>query len=95
MDNQFNYLLPVAQFLGKPRRDHNGQGYSTWLDDGGFKGGTIYRETDEVSQRAAVDKGTANDYQASLLHQFVLKHKQLNSRTGVAPRNSQIITMLG
>jgi hypothetical protein len=69
--------LPVVQSRSKPGRDHNGQGFSTWLAGGGFKPGTIYGETDEVGHRAVVNKVTANDYQATLLHQFGFEHKEL------------------
>jgi hypothetical protein len=78
--------LPVVQSRSKPGRDHNGQGFSTWLAGGGFKGGTIYGETDEVGHRAAVDKVTANDYQATLLHQFGLNHEQLTYQHGGRPQ---------
>ena len=66
--------LPVVQSRSKPGRDHNGHGFSTWLAGGGFKPGTIYGETDEVGHRAVVNKVTANDYQATLLHLFGLDH---------------------
>ena len=69
--------LPVVQSRSKPGRDHNGQGFSTWLAGGGFKPGTIYGETDEVGHRAVVNKVTANDYQATLLHQFGFEHQEL------------------
>ena len=69
--------LPVVQSRSKPGRDHNGQGFSTWLAGGGFKPGTIYGETDEVGHRAVVNKVTANDYQATLLHLFGLDHNGL------------------
>ena len=36
-----------------------------------------YGETDEVGHRAAVDRVTPNDYQATLLHLFGIDHKQL------------------
>ncbi len=78
--------LPVVQSRSKPGRDHNGQGFSTWLAGGGFKGGTIYGETDEVGHRAAVDKVTATDYQATLLHQFGLDHEQLSYQHGGRPQ---------
>jgi hypothetical protein len=66
--------LPVVQSRSRPGRDHNGQGFSTWLAGGGFKPGTIYGETDDVGHRAVVNKVTANDYQATLLHLFGLDH---------------------
>ena len=37
--------LPVTENHGAPEkagRDHNGQGFSTWLAGGGVKGGTIH-----------------------------------------------------
>ena len=70
--------LPVTE--GNPRtggRDHNGQGFSIWVAGGGFKPGLAYGETDEVGHRAAVNKMTPNDYQATLLHQFGIDHKKL------------------
>jgi hypothetical protein len=70
--------LPVTE--GDPEsggRDHNGQGFSTWLAGGGIKAGMVYGETDEVGHRAAVNKVTANDFQATLLHQFGLDHSKL------------------
>ena len=70
--------LPVTE--GDPDsggRDHNGQGFSAWLAGGGFKPGIVYGETDEVGHRAAVNKVTANDFQATLLHQFGLDHSKL------------------
>jgi hypothetical protein len=69
--------LPVVQSRSKPGRDHNGQGFSTWLAGGGFKPGTIYGETDDVGHRAVVNKVTANDYQATLLHLFGLDHNAM------------------
>ncbi|MDP6903101.1 MAG: DUF1501 domain-containing protein [Verrucomicrobiota bacterium] len=69
--------LPVVQSRSKPGRDHNGQGFSTWMAGGGFKRGIVYGETDEVGHRAAVGKVTASDYQATLLHQFGLNHNEL------------------
>ena len=38
-----------------PGRDHNNQGFCTWLAGGGVKGGTIYGATDEFGAKA-VDK---------------------------------------
>ncbi len=63
--------LPVTEGDGeKCGRDHNGQGFSTWLAGGGIKGGITYGQTDEFGHRAAVDTVGPNDYQATLLHLF-------------------------
>jgi hypothetical protein len=70
--------LPVTEGDGdKCGRDHNGQGFSTWLAGGGIKGGITYGETDELGHRAAVDPVGPNDYQATLLHLFGMDHNAL------------------
>jgi hypothetical protein len=70
--------LPVTEGDGdKCGRDHNGQGFSMWLAGGGIKGGITYGETDEFGHRAAVNKVSPNDYQATLLHLFGMDHSRL------------------
>jgi hypothetical protein len=58
-------------------RDHNGQGFSTWLAGGGIKGGMTYGATDEVGHRAVENVVTPNDFQATVLHLFGLDHSRL------------------
>ncbi|MGE3315029.1 MAG: DUF1501 domain-containing protein [Planctomycetaceae bacterium] len=73
--------LPVTEDNGDPKmagRDHNGQGFSTWLAGGGFKPGMTYGETDEFGHKAAVNKVGPNDYQATILHLFGLDHTKLS-----------------
>lgn len=70
--------LPVTE--GDPSkggRDHNGQGFSTWLAGGGIIGGITYGNTDEVGHRAVENVVTANDYQATVMHLFGIKHQDL------------------
>src|SRR2546427_8490194 len=72
--------LPVTENHGaadKAGRDHNGQGFSTWLAGGGIKGGMTYGETDEFGHKAVVDPVSPNDYHATLLHLFGLDHTKL------------------
>ncbi len=69
--------LPLVQARSKPGRDHNGQGFSTWVAGGGFKPGITYGQTDEVGHRAVVNRVTANDYQATLLQLFGIDHTRL------------------
>jgi len=71
--------LPVCEgeLNDQSGRDHNGQGFSTWLAGGGIKGGTVYGETDEVGHKAAVNVVTPNDYQATILHLLGLDHTKL------------------
>ncbi|MEZ6045705.1 MAG: DUF1501 domain-containing protein [Planctomycetaceae bacterium] len=75
--------LPVTQNQGAPSnagRDHNGQGFSTWVAGGGFKGGMTYGETDEFGHKAVVDKVSPTDYQATLLRLFGMDHEKLTFR---------------
>jgi uncharacterized protein (DUF1501 family) len=72
--------LPVTENHGAPDkagRDHNGQGFSSWLAGGGIKGGTVYGATDEFGHKAAVNPVSPNDYHATLLHLFGLDHTKL------------------
>ena len=72
--------LPVTENHGpaeKAGRDHNGQGFSTWLAGGGIRGGTIYGETDEFGHKAVVNPVSCHDYHATLLHLFGLNHSEL------------------
>ncbi|MBT4694364.1 MAG: DUF1501 domain-containing protein [Planctomycetaceae bacterium] len=70
--------LPVVE--GDPMtggRDHNGQGFSTWLAGGGIQGGMTYGNTDDVGHRAVENIVKPNDYQATILHLFGLDHNEL------------------
>ncbi len=72
--------LPVTQNQGaakKAGRDHNGQGFSIWLAGGGIKPGMTYGNTDEFGHRAVENIVTPNDFQATVMHQFGIDHKQL------------------
>jgi hypothetical protein len=72
--------LPVTENHGpaeKAGRDHNGQGFSTWLAGGGIRGGTIYGATDEFGHKAVVDPVGPADYHATLLHLFGMDHTRL------------------
>ena len=72
--------LPVTENHGaaeKAGRDHNGQGFSSWVAGGGFKGGMVYGETDEFGHKAVIDPVSPNDYHATLLHLFGLDHSKL------------------
>jgi hypothetical protein len=71
--------LPVTQEHGSPEkagRDHNGQGFSIWMAGGGFKPGMTFGKTDEFGHRAVENIVTPNDFQATVLNQFGLKHEE-------------------
>jgi hypothetical protein len=72
--------LPVTENHGaaeKAGRDHNGQGFSSWLAGGGIKGGLVFGETDEFGHKAVVNPVSPNDYHATLLHLFGLDYQKL------------------
>jgi len=72
--------LPVTENHGvaeKAGRDHNGQGFTSWVAGGGFRGGLAYGETDEFGHRAVVNPVSPGDYHATLLHLFGIDHSQL------------------
>lgn len=73
--------LPVIQDRGegkKPGRDHNTEGFSIWMAGGGMKEGHIHGATDDFGHQAVKDIVTQHDFHATLLHQFGLKHEELN-----------------
>jgi uncharacterized protein (DUF1501 family) len=73
--------LPVIQkgaSADKIGRDHNTHGFSMWVAGGGFKGGCVYGETDDVGHRAVTNIVNHHDYHATLLHLFGLDPAKLN-----------------
>jgi hypothetical protein len=69
--------------LSKPNghgRDHLGSAYSLWIAGGGFKGGTVYGESDEYCYNAAKDPVHIHDMQATLLHALGIDHTRLTYR---------------
>jgi hypothetical protein len=71
--------LPVCEGeLNKSAgRDHNGQGFTSWLAGGGIKGGMTYGKTDEFGHKAVENVVTPNDFQATLLHLLGVDHDKL------------------
>ena len=69
--------LPISQKGEKPGRDHNPHAFTLWMAGGGVKGGYHYGETDEIGNKAAVNKVSIRDFHATLLHAIGLDHEQL------------------
>lgn len=69
---------PFAQ--GSNGRDHNPQGFSTWLAGGGIKGGTVYGSTDEFGYKAVENKVEIHDLHATMLHLLGINHEKLTFR---------------
>ena len=81
-------------------RDHHPRCFTMWLAGGGFRGGTIYGETDDFSYNIVKDPVHIRDFHATVLHQmgydheqFTYKYQGLDQRlTGVVP--AQVIRAL-
>ena len=69
--------LPVSQKGDKPGRDHNPHAFTVWLAGGGVKGGVHYGETDEIGEKAVVDKVHVRDLHATILALMGLDHEKL------------------
>ncbi|MFG0261530.1 MAG: DUF1501 domain-containing protein [Novipirellula sp. JB048] len=61
-------------------RDHNHQGYTTWMAGGGVKGGFSYGATDEHGYAAVQDECHIHDWHATILHLLGLDHQRLTYR---------------
>ncbi len=70
--------MPCSQ--GSLGRDHNPNGFTSWLAGGGFKGGVSYGATDEWSYKAVEKPVYCYDVHATLLHQLGIDHTRLTYR---------------
>jgi hypothetical protein len=61
-------------------RDHFGACYSLWVAGGGFKGGTVYGETDDFCYKVVKDPVGVHDMQATILRQLGIDHEKLTYR---------------
>ena len=81
--SEFGRTPFVQGDLSKPGghgRDHLGSVYSMWVAGGGFKGGTVYGESDEYCYNVAKDGVHTHDLQATLLNQLGIDHTRLTYR---------------
>ncbi len=69
---------PIVQ--GSNGRDHNPQGFTTWLAGGGVQGGLAYGNTDEFGYYAREDRVHMHDLHATMLHLLGLDHTRLTYR---------------
>jgi hypothetical protein len=74
--------LPIAQLPAdkderKAGRDHNKNGFCTWMAGAGIKGGTTYGATDELGLAAVENRVSVPDWHATILHLLGLHHDQL------------------
>ena len=69
--------LPLAQKGEKPGRDHNPNAFTAWLAGGGVKGGTHHGETDEIGNKAVLNRVSINDLHATILALLGMDHTKL------------------
>ncbi len=70
--------LPISQGLGEGGRDHNPEGFTSFMAGPGLKKGFSYGETDEMGYKAVKDPVTIYDFHATILHLLGLDHKGLS-----------------
>lgn len=69
---------PIAQ--GTNGRDHNPQGFTSWLAGGGIKPGMAYGNTDDYGYYAVENRVHMHDLHATMLHLLGIDHERLTYR---------------
>lgn len=67
--------MPVSQ--KGDGRDHNPNGFLTWMAGAGIKGGVSHGTTDEIGYAAAENPVSVHDLHATMLHLLGLDHERL------------------
>ncbi len=81
--------LPISQ--SKNGRDHNRQGFTTWMAGAGIKAGHIHGATDEFGYAAVENRVSVPDFHATVLHLLGLDHHDLVfERNGLRERLTSI-----
>lgn len=70
--------LPISQGLGEGGRDHNPEGFTSFLVGPGLKKGFSFGSTDEMGYKAVEHPVTIYDFHATILHLLGLEHKTLS-----------------
>ena len=69
---------PTAEYAEGTGRDHNSYGFTMWMAGGGIKGGVSVGETDELGNRAVVDRFHVKNLHATVLRQLGLDQNALS-----------------
>lgn len=80
---------PTSQKTGDgySGRDHNMQGFTSWLAGGGVKPGFVYGKTDDFGHKAVENPISVADFHATLLHLLGLDtHRLYFERNGLKER---------
>lgn len=85
---------PTTQKAGRvyTGRDHNMQGFTSWLAGGGVRGGMSWGQTDDFGHRAVENPVSVADFHATILHLLGLDHQLLSwERAGLEERLTGIL----
>ena len=69
--------MPTFQ-RGSIGRDHNPDGFTTWMAGAGVKAPFSFGATDELSYKAVEDVVNVHDFHATILHILGLDHERLS-----------------
>ena len=69
--------LPISEGIGEGGRDHNPEGFTSFLCGAGVRPGISYGATDELGYKAAQNPVTVYDLHATILHLMGLDHTRL------------------
>ncbi len=83
--------LPITEGLGEGGRDHNPEGFTSWMVGPGLKPGYSHGATDELGYRAVESPVTIYDQHATILHLLGLDHQSLSwYHNGLARRLTDV-----
>jgi len=74
------YFQDDPRRVGRPGREHNRYGFTTWLAGGGVKGGISHGSSDDLGMDVAENGVHVHDLNATILHLLGIDHKRLTHR---------------
>jgi uncharacterized protein (DUF1501 family) len=72
---------PMGEVRESTGRNHHIDAFTMWFAGGGFKGGTVYGQTDDFGFGAVENPVHVHDIHATILHQLGLDHERLSIRS--------------
>lgn len=72
---------PMGEVRESTGRNHHIDAFTMWFAGGGFKGGSLYGQTDEFGFGAVENPVHVHDIHATILHQLGLDHERLTVRS--------------
>ena len=72
---------PMGEVRESTGRNHHIDAFTMWFAGGGFKGGSVYGQTDDFGFGAVENPVHVHDIHATILHQLGLDHERLSIRS--------------